>query len=293
MDNKTLLRVVIRESSNEGSPGFRIDNSKADPSLVYYDPDEVEEKRVITINNDDEISAVTCDELTAQLRSRNYNHIGSRRIQFFTDDNDVMSTNLCMVTQNSSGKEYLYPIVSSTTTLNYCNIMSLQSELLKDEFSDTLRTLSHVPESTLEYYEHLVDLIKKDGTENETDMKNYYNFSIIRDFVENSTTVNVLSMLKENYVDTINLNTVRSLITFDSDSEKSLGISIKLGVQYTTESGIVTGQDLIFDAYKDYHHTINDELVIEIKDNCIRLFPSDSVVESIITYCYLQYDGIL
>lgn len=264
MDN---ISIIANNSSSYQS-GFNVSSIDEDQKIVYLEGSTT----TVVDNSSDIRTAATHEYLNELLESRNYNLIGSRRIQFLGNDgtDDVTQTNLCISMMDSEGSIIDFPIVSTISDSEYENIISLNENILRDELSNTR--------------------VVGDGELDDDNMKRYYNFSMIRDFVEHSTTANVLSMLKDPYVDVINLNTVRSMITSDRGSRPA---SVKIGIQYTDKDGFVNFQDLVFEVDNDFHHVINDEVTIEVHDNCIRLFNSDSVVESIITYCYLFYNGIL
>ena len=271
--DKQIIGVVAKDlSTTEPQVGFNIKlDESSDPKKIgvfYYDEDGV-----TNIDNLDTVRAAsTSDDLMKLLEDRNYNLIGSRRIQFLTpDQTDTTQTNLCVVLFDKNGNEVLYPVLRTTSDSRYQEIISLYEKVLDDEFSDTKVMGTG-------------ELIEGD------DMKRYYNFSMIRDFVEKSTTANVLSFLKDKYVDVINLNTVRSLISFDNGDMSK--VSIKIGIQFTDKDNVVNCKDLVFETDSDFHHTIDEVVTIEVHDNCIRLFSDESVSECIITYCYLQYDGI-
>ena len=119
-------------------------------------------------------------------------------------------------------------------------------------------------------------------------MNEYYNLRSLRDFVSNSTIIDLIGISDDTYTDVINLNTVGASI-FDPDSISM----VKIGVQYSDKDGYVNSTDLSFNPDENFTKEYGD-ITIEFFDKCIRLFSNnDSVVECLISYCHIYYNKIV
>lgn len=267
MDDSKLLSIVT--SDWEGGD-IRLDPNS---SLIQY---KDENNKIHTIDNtSDPINRPALgSDLIWYLKKRCFHRFDTKGI----DENGNLSfiTEYKPLGSYNPAKKFEPIINTNVTDENIEKFCNLYENLLNTEIDDIPFRL----DNNLNGYAENLDIMNE----------NYYNFKMIRDFVNKSTVVNVLTMGNKVYTDIINLNTVRSIIEEDPSSDS---VTVKIGVQYSDENGFVTVKDLLFDSNNNFHYSVGD-IEIEYSNKCIRLFPrNNKVIECIITYCYLYYERII
>lgn len=254
---------------------------------------EVTKYNIVTINNDSDPDRIARgSDLNYILKNRGYNRIDCKTV---LDEGGELV--LAFVEFGEDG----YP----TGVYNRIESVGVTQERIK-EFTGLYENLMDIQWDAIPFYKKTIDG-KSEWVENSDIMYKeeiegtgnyeykYYNFRMIRDFVNKNTVVNVLSMSNSIYTDVINLNTVRSSIVGDKvENDDSIElITVKVGIQYSDKDGIVSTKNLSFPVSGNFSYKF-DEVELEYNDRCIRLFPlSDNVIECIISQCYLYYEKIL
>lgn len=265
-DENVISAIVSEDDWSQGR--FRI--NPYTNKLQY----KIEKDIVETIDNlGSKDRACKGSDVLNELKSRNFNLTDSKGI-------DPVSKELSFISEyDEDGCASRYEVISNVMTdINIEEFTSLQSDLLNMQ-------IGYIPNTYL-----------ADGTgdysspENYKMKSDYYNFRVIRDFVNKSTVVNVLTMNEIEYTDFIDLKSVKSFSLNETDS-----VSVKVGIQYTiSESNVVYTKEFMFKSGNDLEYNINNKVKMQVIDNCIRLFPiSDDVVESIISYCHLYYEQLI
>ena len=133
----------------------------------------------------------------------------------------------------------------------------------------------------------------------------YYRYLVSsRNLIDQSTTIDLFSY-SENSTDYGNILNLNELLQKRGETNRyeGGGYTIRLVVMYVN-SGFRMSGTLMFDPFRiddngnlgfnTFQATINDDVTIEVKNGCIRLFPErQEITECIIYHCYLVYEKLL
>ena len=280
---------------------WKCGNIRLDPvskSIQYRKKDESSGSyKVITIDNNSSSNRIARgSDLNHILKSRNYNRLDCKAVldEGINDPSlTIKAPTLAFIKFGEDG----YPSGEYDRIMN----TGVTEERIK-EFTGLYEDLLDIQWDSMPFYKKEING-KSEWVENYDTMYKeqvggnyeyrFYNFRMIRDFVNKNTVVNVLSLGNSVYTDIINLNTVRSSITGDDINDVDSLITVKISIQYSDNNGIVSTMDITFPISGDFKYKF-DDVEVEYMDRCIRLFPlSEKVVECIISQCYLYYEKIL
>lgn len=132
----------------------------------------------------------------------------------------------------------------------------------------------------------------------------YYKYLVsTRNLIDQSSTVDLYSYT-ENSTDYGNiLNLVELLQKKDKIRYMEGGYTIRLEIMYVKSENRMSGT-FIFDpfnidnegnmTFNNFQTVINDDVTVEVKKGCIRLFPETTdITECIIYHCYMIYEKLL
>lgn len=139
----------------------------------------------------------------------------------------------------------------------------------------------------------------------EIDLGNdYYRYLVSsRNLIDQSTIIDLYSY-SENSTDYGNILNLNELLQKKDNIRYQKGdYTIKLEIMYVKSGSRMSGS-FIFDpflfdidgnlSFYNFQSKINDEITVEVKNGCIRLFPeSKNITECIIYHCYLIYGKLL
>ena len=193
------------------------------------------------------------------------------------------------------GKDELY-----FTPKNYFDIIPTLT------FDDkSMICISEVTEkASRDEFENLYTKSLNMETITEIDLLNNYHRYIVssRNLINSSSTIDLLS-LSENSTDYTNILNLNELLEKEGNKFVMENYSIGLDVIYTKDNYKQSGK-LIFEpfsvdnkgnlTYYTFNGNINNDVNVEVKNGCIRLFPvNDKVTECLIYHCYLIYGKLL
>jgi hypothetical protein len=153
-----------------------------------------------------------------------------------------------------------------------------------EEFCNIYEELMNLKMKVLEYDGSTIDL----GT------RHYYDIISIRDIERGSSTIDLISLGGSSYTNVLNLNSLIDL---------GLGnfCTLVVGIEYTV-AGKTYSKEHSFIPYtveneniipNSFITNISNQISLDFHNNCLRVFSmSKEVTECIISYCYINYEGL-
>lgn len=132
----------------------------------------------------------------------------------------------------------------------------------------------------------------------------YYNLISTKDLNTGSSIIDLISLAGSQYTNILNLNQILHHILSNSNIKEC---QLVVGIEFTydlkqysneisfpiLEEGGSYSTEEDNNSFRRFISNIQDKVIIEFHDGCLRIFPnSERVTECIIGYCYLNYEGL-
>lgn len=154
-------------------------------------------------------------------------------------------------------------------------------------------------------YEELINLkmkkLEQDGNTVDLGTRHYYDIISIRDVERGSSTIDLIALSGSNYTNVINLNSIIEFDTAGTGKFKNCTCNLTVGIEYTVSGKTYVKEHSFIPYFIDAGNLISNSFITNILDyvtldfhkNCLRVFPmSKKVTECIISYCYIDYEGL-
>ena len=192
----------------------------------------------------------------------------------------------------------------------YMTFEKYDSSIPKISKKDPMMCVSEsLDQESLDGFEDLYTKLMKVQSMNMNDIEidlgnDYYRYLVsTRNLIDQSSIIDLYSY-SENSTDYGNILNLNELLQRkDERRYQEGGYTIRLEVMYiksgSRKSGTLIFEPYLFDTegnlkYNDFQSTINNEVTVEIKKGCIRVFPDIlEVTECIIYHCYVIYEKLV
>lgn len=192
----------------------------------------------------------------------------------------------------------------------YMTLGKYDSSIPKISKKDPMMCVSEsLDRESLDGFEDLYTKLMKVQSMNMNDIEidlgnDYYRYLVsTRNLIDQSSIIDLYSY-SENSTDYGNILNLNELLQRkDERRYQEGGYTIRLEVMYiksgSRKSGTLIFEPYLFDTegnlkYNDFQSTINNEVTVEIKKGCIRVFPDIlEVTECIIYHCYVIYEKLV
>lgn len=192
----------------------------------------------------------------------------------------------------------------------YMTLGKYDSSIPKISKKDPMMCVSEsLDQESLDGFEDLYTKLMKVQSMNMNDIEidlgnDYYRYLVsTRNLIDQSSIIDLYSY-SENSTDYGNILNLNELLQRkDERRYQEGGYTIRLEVMYiksgSRKSGTLIFEPYLFDTegnlkYNDFQSTINNEVTVEIKKGCIRVFPDIlEVTECIIYHCYVIYEKLV